>query len=546
MAAHNLKPFLVLFSIFFSTCFIRTFCTSPSSSPSTLSNSHLSFIKDLCKSTPYPDVCFDSLNISVSIDISPNILTYVLNSLQTALSEAEKLSNIFHNVAGNSNIVEKQKGTIQDCQELQQITVSSLEKSVSQISSATNSRKLTDATVFLSAALTNKNTCLEGLDSASGPSKPPLMNSISDAYKYVSNALSILSEKGGPNGLIHRRLMGFPSWMSRKDRQILQSSDDKDDYYDLSDALTVAADGTGNFTSLTDAINFAPNNSADRIFIFVRQGMYQENVEIPRWKTNIVLLGDGSDVTIIIGNRSVGDGWTTFRSATIAVSGEGFLAQDITIENTAGPKKGQAVALRVNADLAAVYKCSIKGFQDTLYVHSFRQFYRECDIYGTIDYIFGNAAVVLQKCNIASRLPIHGQSTVITAQSRSTEDEFTGISLQNCAILPTFELYSNLATVKSYLGRPWQNYSTTVVIESYIGEHIAAEGWTEWSGDRGLSTLYYGEYANDGPGAGTDNRVDWPGFHIMDYDVASEFSVSEFIDGAEWLDSTNFPYDSGI
>ncbi|XP_027176165.1 probable pectinesterase/pectinesterase inhibitor 12 [Coffea eugenioides] len=543
MASRNLKPSLLLFSIFFSTCFVIT--SSSSSSPSTL-DSHLSSMKDLCKSTPYPDVCFDSLRLSVSINIGPNIINFLLHSLQTALSEAGKLSNIFASSGGHSNIVEKQKGTIQDCSELQQITVSSLKKSVSRISSS-NSRRLADARAFLSAALTNKVTCLEGLDSASGPSKPALVNSIVDAYKHVSNALSILSKPGRSksNGLMHRRLMGFPSWMSSKDRRILQSSAD-DDYYDPSNMITVAADGTGNFSTLTDAINFAPNNSADRIFIFVRQGVYQENVEIPSWKPNIVLLGDGSDVTIITGSRSVGDGWTTFRSATVAVSGEGFLARDITFENSAGPEKHQAVALRVNGDLAAVYRCTIKGHQDTLYVHSFRQFYRECDVYGTIDYIFGNAAVVFQGCNVISRLPMPGQFTAITAQSRDIEYESTGISLQNCSILPTNDLNSNLATVKSYLGRPWRNYSRTVIIKSYIDEHIAPEGWTPWQGDQGLSTLYYGEYGNDGPGAVTDNRVTWPGFHIMNYDDASNFAVSEFITGDEWLDSTNFPYDNGI
>lgn len=81
--------------------------------------------------------------------------------------------------------------------------------------------------------------------------------------------------------------------------------------------LTVAADGSGNFTSVSDAINFAPNNSIDRVIIFVKEGVYQENVEIPSWKPNIVLLGDGSDVTVITSDRNVADGWTTFRSATV-------------------------------------------------------------------------------------------------------------------------------------------------------------------------------------------------------------------------------------
>lgn len=226
-----------------------------------------------------------------------------------------------------------------------------------------------------------------------------------------------------------------------------------------------------------------------------------------------------------------------------AVSADGFLARDITFQNTAGPAKRQAVALRISADFAALYRCSINANQDTLYVHSFRQFYRECDISGTIDYIFGNAAVVFQGCNIISRQPMAGQYTVVTAQSRDTPDEDTGISIQNCNILPADDLS---AAVKSYLGRPWRNYSRTVVLESYIDGFIDPRGWTEWSGDQGLDTLYYGEYENYGPGSGTEGRVTWRGYHIMDYYDASNYTVSEFITGDEWLDSTAFPYDDGI
>ncbi|CAI9780323.1 unnamed protein product [Fraxinus pennsylvanica] len=396
---------------------------------------------------------------------------------------------------------------------------------------------------FLSAALTNKITCLEGLNSASGPLKSCLVNSLTCTYQHISNSLSMLSNPGASIGRKNRHLLATPRWLSEKDRQILQGSGDE---YDPSEVLTVAADGTGNFSTIMDAINFVPNNSFDRIIIYIKEGLYQENVEIPRWKPNIVLLGDGSDVTVISGNRSVADGWTTFRSATVAVSGEGFLARDITFENTAGPEKYQAVALRVNADLSAVYRCTINGYQDTLYVHSFRQFYRECDIFGTIDYIFGNAAVVFQGCNIISRMPMSGQFTVITAQSRDTPDEDTGISLQNCSIMATDDLYSNSSTVKSYLGRPWRNFSRTVYLESYIDDFIAPEGWTNWNGNQGLDTLYYGEYENNGPGSRTDNRVSWPGYHVMDYKDASNFTVSQFITGEEWLDSTYFPYDNGI
>lgn len=135
-----------------------------------------------------------------------------------------------------------------------------------------------------------------------------------------------------------------------------------------------------------------------------------------------------------------------------------------------------------------------------------------------------------------------GQFTVIAAQSRDSPDQQTGISFQNCTIIATQGLH-NSTTIKSYLGRPWRSYSRTVFIESYIDDLIDPMGWIHWSGDQGLDTLYYGEYGNVGPGSRVDKRVTWLGHHIMDYYEASNFTVSEFITGQEWLDSTSFPYD---
>ncbi|KAA3486190.1 Plant invertase/pectin methylesterase inhibitor superfamily [Gossypium australe] len=501
MASSIKRISIVFITIFFSSNLGLHISSTNSLSP------NLTSIQSICQSTPYPDSCFDSLKLSISINISPDILTYLLQTLHTALSEATKLTNLFSNGGNSNDIVEKQRGTLQDCKELHETTLSILEKTVSSIKDG-DSKKLADARVYLSAALTNKNTCLEGLDSALGPLKPVMVKSLIGTYKHVSNSLSMLPKLGKQ----HRNRV--------------------DDKYDPREVVTVAVDGTGNFSTIGDAIRFAPNKSKERVMIYVREGVYEENVVIPSCKTNIVLIGDGSDVTFITGNRSVVDGWTTFRSATLAVSGEGFLARDITIENRAGPEKHQAAALRVSADLAAFYRCTINGYQDTLYVHSFRQFYRECNISGTTDYIFGNAAAVFQACNIISRMPMP-----------DTLDQYTGISIQNCSILATNELYRNSNNVKSYLGRPWRLYSTAVFLESYIDDFIDPNGWRKWSSDEGLDTLYYGEHNNYGPGSVTDDRVAWPGYHIMDYESAYDFAVSEFITGEAWLDSTWIPYD---
>ncbi|XP_050261404.1 probable pectinesterase/pectinesterase inhibitor 12 [Quercus robur] len=523
----------------------RTWALDSSQSSSSCHSSSSSS-SSFCKTTPYPEVCLDALehNIhEISTATSPNNTAYYFHyTLKTATNESRKLSTLLSKAGILNNIIEKQRGTIQDCTELHQITLSSLQRSVSQTNDAPiNKRKLADARAYLSAALTNKITCLESLDSASGPLKPALLNFIHDTYKHVSNSLSILSSQFPQNISQHsqnnRRLVdvGVPTWISKKleSRTRMLESESKV-------LLTVAAGGTGNFTTITDAINFAPNNSIVKTEIYVKQGVYEENVVIPSYKLNIFLRGDGTDATIITGNRSVVDGWTTFNSATLAVSGEGFLARDIRIENKVGEEKHQAVALRVNEDFVALYKCSIIGYEDTLYVHSFRQFYRECEIKGTIDFIFGNAAVVFQSCDIVSRMPISGQFTVITAQSRNSPDESTGISFQNCKILAEKDLSSS---VKSYLGRPWRMYSRTVYLLSYIDNFIDPVGWTQWSNDdnQGLDTLYYGEYANTGPGSSIDDRVTWSGHHIMNLIDTLNFTVYQFISGVDWLENSPIP-----
>ncbi|KAL8117774.1 hypothetical protein AgCh_015607 [Apium graveolens] len=104
--------------------------------------------------------------------------------------------------------------------------------------------------------------------------------------------------------------------------------------------------------------------------------------------------------TVITGNHSTADGLATFNSVIFAVVGQGFVAVNITFWNTAGAANHQAVAMRSREDTSTFYSYSFEGYQDTLYPHSNRKFYTECDIYGTVDFIFGNGAAVLQDCNI--------------------------------------------------------------------------------------------------------------------------------------------------
>lgn len=230
-----------------------------------------------------------------------------------------------------------------------------------------------------------------------------------------------------------------------------------------------------------------------------------------------------------------------------AVIGDGFFARDVTFQNTAGPEKLQAVALRSDSDHSVFYRCSFKGFQDTLYVHSQRQFYRDCDIYGTVDFIFGDAAAVFQNCNIYSRKPIIGQMNTVTAHARVDANENTGISIHNSRVIAAPDLIPVQDLVKTYLGRPWGEYSRTAFIKTYLGSLIDPAGWIEWNGTFALSTLYYGEYMNIGSGAEAGERVKWPGFHVItDSLEAQKFTASDLLIGNSWIPASAVPYTSGL
>lgn len=211
------------------------------------------------------------------------------------------------------------------------------------------------------------------------------------------------------------------------------------------------------------------------------------------------------------------------------------MAQSISFRNTAGPEKHQAVALRVQSDRSIFINCRMEAYQDTLYAQTHRQFYRGCYITGTIDFIFGDAAAIFQTCNIYVRKPMDNQKNIVTAQGRADKRETTGIVLQGCHIMADDDLKADQSQFKTYLGRPWKEYSRTVVMETEIEDVIDPAGWLEWQGDFGLQTLYYAEYNNKGPGAETKDRVKWPGVKVIEKDEANQFTVSSFLQGESWL-----------
>ncbi|KAJ0677406.1 putative pectinesterase [Helianthus annuus] len=211
--------------------------------------------------------------------------------------------------------------------------------------------------------------------------------------KHLTNNDTVDQVKTNTRKLMNKDDEKWPEWLSAGDRRLLQSETVTPD-------VVVAADGSGDFTTISAAVEAATNRSSKRLVIGIAAGVYSEYVNVDNNKWNLMFVGSGLNSTIITGNRNVAiDNYTTFNSATVIAVGRGFLARDITFENTAGPEGHQAVAIRVGSDLSAFYRCNMLAFQDTLYVHSNRQFYVNCYIAGTVDFIFGNAEVILQDCD---------------------------------------------------------------------------------------------------------------------------------------------------
>lgn len=241
-----------------------------------------------------------------------------------------------------------------------------------------------------------------------GKIKNQMMAHVRELSELVTNCLTIFANTrknkefdGIPIQNKRRKLMEFPSWFGRKERRLLQSPAST-----MTPDFVVSQDGTGTHTTIKAAVKSAPKNSTQRIIIYIKAGRYEEEyVKLGRKKQNIMLMGEGKGQTIISAGRSVFDNFTTFHTATVgkfsfsisnlisiyvhqlfvemshsflfkitAATGCGFIARDLTIENWAGPEKHQAVALRVGADHAVVYRCNVIGYQVTFLICFFHLF----------------------------------------------------------------------------------------------------------------------------------------------------------------------------
>ncbi len=267
--------------------------------------------------------------------------------------------------------------------------------------------------------------------------------------------------------------------------------------------FVVAKDGSGDYSTVQEAINAVPDFRKNRTIIFIKSGVYKEKLVLSDSKTNVSFIGEKAETTILtyddfaLKKNRFGEEMGTTGSTSFYIFGEGFRAENITFENSAG-SVGQAVAVRIDGDKVAFRNCRFLGNQDTLYPHGdrSRQYYKNCYIEGTVDFIFGWSTAVFDSCTIFCK--DHGY---VTAPSTPEQAEF-GFVFLNCKIT------GDAPQASFYLGRPWRPYGKSVFIGCDLGGHIKPEGWHNWNDPGKEKTAFFAEYKNTGLGA-KGKRVDW-------------------------------------
>ncbi|VFQ73372.1 unnamed protein product [Cuscuta campestris] len=521
-------------------------------------------IESICKPTSYKEACIKSLKSSSAANATDpkELIQAAMEMTIKEIRGAMNNSTLFKEVHKDP----RSKEAFENCQLLAERAIDDLNrtfKKFSEFDLSDLNNWLSDLQTWLSGSLTYQETCLDGFEGISGDYQTKMKNLLTTSMQLTSNALamateisSVLSNLGvqGINDSANRRRLlvddhrhsdGYellhPDWIEHGRGRLLtgKRSDVKPD-------LVVAKDGSGKYKTINEALKDIPRNSNKTFVLYIKEGVYEEEVRFFRNMTYLMVMGDGPTKTKITGKKNFIDGVSTFHTATVAALGDYFMARDIGFENAAGPEKHQAVALRVGADRSLFYNCQIDGYQDTLYAHTYRQFYRNCVISGTIDFVFGNGAVVLQNCTLVVRKPLENQQCIVTAQGRIEPRQPTGLVIQNCSFVADPEYHPVRFTLKSYLGRPWKEYSRTVIMESYIDDLIQQDGWLPWNGDFALETLFYTEYNNRGPASGKDNRVKWKGVKELPLNRIERFTAGRFIHGDTWIKSTGLPYNPGF
>ena len=282
---------------------------------------------------------------------------------------------------------------------------------------------------------------------------------------------------------------------------------------------TVAPDGSGDYRSVQAALNSVPLHNKTPVTIFIKNAVYKEKLFLDSTKDFVTLIGEDKFNTILTYNdhtgkiSPAGDTINTRSSWSFKVKADNFSARNITFQNDAGFSAGQAVAMESDGDKAIFTNCRFIGFQDILLTNGInsRQYFKDCYLEGTTDFIFGASTVWFEKCHIHSKKNSH-----ITAASTPADKKY-GYIFNDCILTGDSSLH-NVS-----LGRPWRPTAAVVYMRSYIGQHIRPEGWSTWNNAPTYTMARYAEYKNYGPSADTAKRVSWS--KQLTDDEANQYSL---------------------
>lgn len=289
----------------------------------------------------------------------------------------------------------------------------------------------------------------------------------------------------------------------------------------------VAADGSGKYRTIREAIDAAPQITRDdgrRWTILVKPGTYRELVYVQREKRFIRLVGEDAERTVLtydLFNDYVGpDGRiiATFRTPTLIIDADDFTVEQLTVENSAGPK-GQALALRVDGDRVAFRRCRFLGWQDTILVNRGRHYFEDCQITGAIDFIFGGATAWFERCHIH----VAGSGYITAASTPDFQPH--GYVFAHCRITGAGP------EVKTFLGRPWRDYAKTIFLETEMSDVVRPEGWNNWSKPHAEKTALYAEFKSTGAGAQPAMRAPWA--KQLSAEEAAQYSVARVLGGPD-------------
>ena len=298
-------------------------------------------------------------------------------------------------------------------------------------------------------------------------------------------------------------------------------------YSQLQNYIVVDRNGTGNFRNIQQAIDSVRAfNPAGTVTIFIKKGFYKEKLVIPTYICNVRLIGEDRDNTIInYDDHANINKMGTFRTYTLKICGNDIHLENLTVENTAA-QLGQAVALHVEGDRAVFVNCRFLGNQDTIYTgrENMRQYFKDCHIEGTTDFIFGPSTAWFENCEILCK-----RNSYITAASTPQNIKY-GYIFDKCKII----LADNVTDM--YLGRPWRAYAMTLYMNCQLPKGIRPIGWDNWRNPENEKTARYMEFNNTGEGADKSGRANWS--KILTKTEAAEYTIENVLKGYDNWDPT--------